>query len=153
MDTLGVPYEYEREGFVVTLEDGTARAYLPDFYLPSLKAWVEVKPGTPSHEEYEVAMSMKGQVFMFCGAVPDPAVVGEGGPPDDVFDILIQGDSMYAWTECPMCGAIGIEFTAFADRIGCRCRFKGRTPNGASPRLLAAYRAARGARFEHGECG
>ncbi len=34
-----LPYEYETEGF--TLDDGTK--YLPDFWLPSLKMWVEIK--------------------------------------------------------------------------------------------------------------
>ncbi len=38
-DALGMPFEYEKEGFV--LNDGTK--YLPDFWLPSLKLWVEIK--------------------------------------------------------------------------------------------------------------
>jgi hypothetical protein len=39
-DTAGIPYQYEPEGFV--LEDGTH--YLPDFYLPWFKCYVEIKP-------------------------------------------------------------------------------------------------------------
>jgi hypothetical protein len=39
-DTLGVRYEYELEGF--SLPSGAA--YLPDFFLPELKLFVEVKP-------------------------------------------------------------------------------------------------------------
>jgi len=35
-----LPYEYETEGF--TLDDGTK--YLPDFWMPSLKMWIEIKP-------------------------------------------------------------------------------------------------------------
>lgn len=38
-DTVGLPYEYEKEGFV--LDDGAK--YLPDFWLPSLRMWVEIK--------------------------------------------------------------------------------------------------------------
>jgi hypothetical protein len=38
-DALDLPFEYEKEGF--TLEDGTK--YLPDFWLPTLKLWVEIK--------------------------------------------------------------------------------------------------------------
>jgi hypothetical protein len=34
-----LPYDYEKEGFI--LDDGTK--YLPDFWLPSLKMWVEIK--------------------------------------------------------------------------------------------------------------
>lgn len=38
-DSIGIPYEYETEGYV--LQDGTK--YLPDFYLPWFKAFVEIK--------------------------------------------------------------------------------------------------------------
>ena len=39
VDAVGLPYKYEKEDFV--LNDGTS--YLPDFSLPSLKLWVEVR--------------------------------------------------------------------------------------------------------------
>ena len=38
-DEMGIKYEYEPEGF--ELSDGTR--YLPDFYLPELKCYVEIK--------------------------------------------------------------------------------------------------------------
>lgn len=41
-DTMGIPYHYEPEGF----EMGGIR-YLPDFYLPEWKTWIEVKPYLP----------------------------------------------------------------------------------------------------------
>ena len=43
-DAVGLPYEYEPEGF--TLDEGTK--YLPDFWLTSLKLWVEIKPNNDS---------------------------------------------------------------------------------------------------------
>lgn len=39
-DTLGIKYEYEKEGF--DLGDGIH--YLPDFWLPQVNMWAEVKP-------------------------------------------------------------------------------------------------------------
>lgn len=39
-DTLGIKYEYEPEGFEL---DGGYK-YLPDFYLPEMETYVEVKP-------------------------------------------------------------------------------------------------------------
>jgi hypothetical protein len=42
-DALKIPYEYEYEGF--DLDDGCW--YLPDFYLPEWKAWIEIKPILP----------------------------------------------------------------------------------------------------------
>ncbi len=47
MDALNVPYEYEIEGF--TFDDGSR--YLPDFWLPKLGIWLEIKPTAPTDEE------------------------------------------------------------------------------------------------------
>jgi hypothetical protein len=41
LDTLGVPYEYEPQGFDL----GEAGWYLPDFWLPRDERWLEIKPG------------------------------------------------------------------------------------------------------------
>ncbi len=38
-DAVGLDWDYEKEGFI--LGDGTK--YLPDFWIPSLKLWVEIK--------------------------------------------------------------------------------------------------------------
>ena len=46
-DSAGIRYEYEPEGF--ELEDGTR--YLPDFYLPDLDVYAEVKADTPDSEK------------------------------------------------------------------------------------------------------
>lgn len=45
-DALGVEWQYEPQGYVVGVFD-ESRAYLPDFYLPGLDLWAEVK-GDPS---------------------------------------------------------------------------------------------------------
>lgn len=45
-DAAGIKYEYEKEGFDI---DG--RPYLPDFWLPELDAWFEVKGSQPTEEE------------------------------------------------------------------------------------------------------
>jgi len=42
-----VPYEYESKTF--ELRDGSS--YTPDFYLPSMNCWLEIKPTYPSEEE------------------------------------------------------------------------------------------------------
>lgn len=39
-DSYGIDYEYELEGF----ELGNGLRYLPDFYIPSLSVFVEIKP-------------------------------------------------------------------------------------------------------------
>lgn len=68
-DTLGVKYEYELQGF--EFEDGTR--YLPDFWLPEYKIWVEIKPDEPSDEErrkaYLLSCGHKSPVVLLFGGV------------------------------------------------------------------------------------
>jgi len=56
-NTLHIPYRYEPEGF--DLGDGVY--YLPDFYLPTLELWVEVKGVFPDHCEYIKAAMLANQ--------------------------------------------------------------------------------------------
>lgn len=46
-DALGVQWEYEKEGYDL----GKLGWYLPDFWLPGLECWVEIKPEYPSEDE------------------------------------------------------------------------------------------------------
>lgn len=65
-DTLGIEYEYEKEGFDL---DGVW--YLPDFWLPRYGHWIEIKPDTPSPEEKEkawrLAVKSGSNTFICCG--------------------------------------------------------------------------------------
>lgn len=45
-NTLGIPYEYEKEGYNL---EGTW--YLPDFWLPEQECWIEIKGEKPTEEE------------------------------------------------------------------------------------------------------
>lgn len=48
LDAAGIKYEYEKEGF----ELGDAGRYLPDFYLPDIKTWLEIKPNADIQKVY-----------------------------------------------------------------------------------------------------
>lgn len=48
-DALGLDWEYEPEGY--ELPDGTW--YLPDFFIPSANAWIEIKAGEATESELE----------------------------------------------------------------------------------------------------
>lgn len=50
-DHLGIKWEYEPEGF----ELGNGLRYLPDFWLPEWKIWVEIKPTAPDAAGIEKA--------------------------------------------------------------------------------------------------
>lgn len=50
-DSLNILWEYEKEGYDL----GELGWYLPDFWLPELKFWFEVKGETPTHQERQKA--------------------------------------------------------------------------------------------------
>ena len=66
-DTLGVVYEYEKEGYNLG-----GVLYLPDFWLPEHGIWVEIKPTEPTEEEREkarrLAIASEKNVVIFQGA-------------------------------------------------------------------------------------
>lgn len=152
-DAMGIIWEYEPEGF--KMDNGIC--YLPDFYLPELDIWVEVKGVLNSIDEEKIynfeEVDKIGQIIMV-GEIPPEC--------DDVvewvydhykkWDAYRNGflDFPYLPCTCPTCGKFGFEFDGRGSRI---CRHddddKGYSAN--DPKILAAYRVARLARFEHGE--
>ena len=69
MDSIGIKFEYEAKQF--QLEDGQ---YLPDFWLPDIGAWLELKPGTvtgPTIDERRKAQAVSDidhkPCFIACG--------------------------------------------------------------------------------------
>jgi hypothetical protein len=53
-DALHLPWEYEEEGFVL----GAVGHYLPDFWLPTLSLWIEIKGPPPTDEERAKARAL-----------------------------------------------------------------------------------------------
>lgn len=72
-DELGIEYQYEMEGF--ELAGGVW--YLPDFWLPYLNVWVEVKP--PNHEE-SIGMENGLKILALARQSGHPVVVTNGDP-------------------------------------------------------------------------
>lgn len=143
-DHLGIGWEYEPQGF-----DLPSGPYLPDFLLDLRTptpghmgsdpiqegVWWEVKGAAPTQHEdhlcWELMEATHQHVYMAHGAIPrdrldDPRIAHIGSAPS-------------RWFIRP--GAIGFipDLPGF-DQTGT-----------GHPRLLEAFRAARSARFEHGE--
>jgi len=125
-DTLGISYEYEKEGYDL---DGTW--YLPDFWLPIENIWVEVKPDTPSADTKRVCslLSEKGL---------HPLLLVIGAPIDKMMFFTPDG----AWTDA----------VYFHQRALVYERMMLWQGNPVTTPALAAE-AAKQARFEHGEHG
>jgi hypothetical protein len=190
-DTLGVPYEYEREGF----ELGGVY-YLPDFWLPEQQCWVEIKPESvfPLGDEVKKwqRLAEHQTCFVFVGEIKPPVVhlLGSAGAEyqsyisDGSFAMALlptengefksdydprpwywherQDGSFVIWPnpafELPPEGYKGVVMRQrISDADGTTLAvvdpIVAKTKQVDSPKLMAAYAAARQARFEHGEQG
>ena len=205
-DYLEIKWLYEPEGF--DLGDGLY--YLPDFYLPDLDLWIEVK-GVMTQKDHQKleAFARSGREINALGNIPNENEDREielGEFYDDTFVRYFSGggsDCPYIPCICPACGKIGFEFdgrgwricthytdtmaeiksmlkTGIAPSVYMPIMTDSLMPSGTKffdgrewkemkypeyaghrmddkgysydhPLLRSAYRAARQARFEHGE--
>lgn len=157
-DALGIRYEYEPEGFDL----GEAGWYLPDFWLPDQECWFEVKgkyPGEKSPESrkaVELAAQSGYSVFeaiggTFEGLWFDRETVEYRGQEIREYTPYhkeandYESDFGCSWQQCSMTGSV------YLGRGGCPCG--GNEHNNGNRAITRAFRAARQARFEHGERG
>jgi hypothetical protein len=205
-NAAGIPYEYEPEGY-----DLGKVKYLPDFYLPEQKCFVEVKGQKPIEEEIEKAELLAEQshtdVHIFYGEIEIPGPVFSATKTvsqiitriDDKDEVSYLEGEM-GWAQCPWCLALDITQWNGFHGVYCGCsrqvwksihlkplenlvkqfpsiaekepkdniprmklyyrlkigdwwhkKLNSLIYTGDSPRLVAAFTAARQARFEHGE--
>lgn len=150
-DLIGVPWQYEPEGFA--LPSGN---YLPDFWLPTIKNYFEVKGVEPTEREsalaFELSKATGHDVMVAWGGLPvNP---DEYGWEDHNYnskwrDIWLNGgqDYDYTWCRCADCGKYGIQFEGRSPRI-CRHNTSDKHPRTADdPGLVHAYHVAANYRF------
>jgi hypothetical protein len=147
-DSLDIKYRYEVEGFDL---DGVY--YLPDFWLPHIVPelaadgwglWVEIKPLPISEDELKKAVSLVEKT-------KHNMVIFQGDPWPEEYSVLkISG------THCsPPRHVEGLSF--FQEVFGYIHLKRSKSSSGGSypaaygGDLQGAYKAARQARFEHGE--
>lgn len=126
-DRLGIKYEYEKEGYDL----GNGIWYLPDFWLPDQKCFVEIKPTSPNKEENLKAEKLARQSgYPVCIAMGQIEAYGTDNFPNK-HDIWFSNgcwDDSYLWCQCPDCGKFGIEFDGRSDRLPCKepicCAYK-----------------------------
>lgn len=152
-DALGVKWEFEREGFRFC----NGKQYLPDFWLPEYRLFVEVKPFAPLPGEEEKAV----ELLQGSGA---PVFITQGDPLEWgtlVFSYTANGGEYNVFAYRAMldlaCNAIRVALpageiqTISHDHV--TITGKSRMPKRWLGRYEHAVYVARSARFEFGESG
>jgi hypothetical protein len=122
-DAMKIEWEYEKEGYQLP---GNLGAYLPDFWIPSLSCWVEIKGKSPSGEEQErcrVLANLTGNmVYLFYGKIPSPNPESgmDGDESSHAYFPDLGEDYGYWWCRCLTCGSVGIEYNGRSDRLKCK---------------------------------
>jgi hypothetical protein len=145
-DSLGIRFEYEPEGFVLS----NGMAYLPDFFLPDIGdgIFAEVK-GSMSDMDLEKISTLAEDAERTVAVLGDIPEHGESADISVYYDFGAM-DMGHEFCVCPKCGKIGLQFEARAAR-NCLCTDDDREYVGVQAEVAAAYDKARMARFEHGE--
>jgi hypothetical protein len=152
----GIRYFYEYEGF--QLPSGW---YLPDFWLPDLEVWVEIKASEPTDTERrkaaELASATCHRTFIFSGSIGKGYITdmytndnAEAFFPDK--DNGSCWDNQYRWCLCPWCRRRGIEYNGRGARV-CgwkrhQATYDDKCYTDNDPVLLAAYEAAGSYQFD-----
>ncbi len=153
--TLGIKYEYEKEGFELP-----CGWYLPDFWLPNEKTWVEIKPVGTSDESLEA--------FWLAEHTSQNVLLVTGNPWPDEYNVQIYshvrfpdeadrqpGEPMQAELQfaedrkVSECLWLGAEHGAHSLTPSDHPKHGDQWPMQDTQWLQAAYGAARQARFEH----
>jgi len=149
-DALNIEYEYEPEGFDL----GDGYYYLPDFYLPEQKVWVEIKGKDLTNEERE-------KIERFCINKCDMANGGErfrlfkGEIPKEAFMIgNIPGIPCFIYKSPTEMKKVIEHFRGKCDKApetGVLILGLWQNPTFTKDLVNKALLKARQARFEHGE--
>ena len=111
-DALGIAWDYEKEGFEIE----KVGRYLPDFWLPNLRLWVEVKPDrTPfDSDAYRKAHGLmwdSGYPVFITEGVPSLAATGQGlGYDMSDSGGGVSGVEDVAWAVCRSCNGVTVTF-------------------------------------------
>ena len=118
-DYLNIKWLYEPEGF--DLGDGLY--YLPDFYLPELDLWIEVKGVMKDIDEQKIrAFAETGHEVQVLGKIPnedDDRCIDLNEFYESNFSHYFSDgcDCPYVPCVCPACGKIGFEFDGRGWRV------------------------------------
>ncbi len=136
---MGWRWEYEKEGFALP-----SGRYLPDFWLPDLRVWWEVKGEAPSHREQDLLRELTAETGEW-------AVMCEGQPKSGSPQVVLSRDGESLQFDGSLVSK-GNAVRFYDEYIWLEPKMRGDGRKAVRVALLEkAYEAARSARFEHGE--
>lgn len=135
MDAIGVSWMYEPKWFTCSR---TGRHYLPDFYLPDLCCFIEIKPFLPSGSDIDrsfiAAKESDERMKILWGRPRNPVILNDyylnknefwphssGGMSliiSHLNDRELERMPVY-WAKCPACGKIDIVYFAATELLDC----------------------------------
>lgn len=138
-DALDIKWEYEKEGF--EFEDGTK--YLPDFWLPELNCWIEIKGEEPP-------LNQQGKYEKLCEATKKNVHVIFGSIDISPFNCNII---THEFDKDCNCATYFMETLVdlLYKKLWINCSIK--VKDNILTKLQIAEQHAKGARFEWGEDG
>lgn len=158
MDAIGVRWLYEFEGYQLG-----GIWYLPDFYLPDLGCWLEIKPEAPdqaaSEKAARLATATRKMVYLGYGPPGNRENFGFGSESMIAYFPGEEGengyeDQHYLFCYCPICKRVGIAFDGRGARVcdssRCAAAWTGHADKGYTweePLFENASRKANGERF------
>lgn len=159
-DKMGIKYEYELEGFKLP----SGKGYLPDFFLPALDAYVEVKPTdrmpyAELSKMVEFALEGDHQLLLIAGTPTNEAMylinrrtMTPLAEHEANYEGQIDSDQIVTvvMEELRDYGNVGFGVTPASP--GWTLVYKSLPPND-DHELTSALLAAKQSRFEHGESG
>lgn len=135
LDELDIQWQYEAEGY--QLDSGQ---YLPDFWLPDIDGFLEVKPSSDEWDDPrfdELARLTGKRVYVTAGAPQRPW--DDKSPPEPgMACVFPEGgyDLYFYFCVCDECGKWDIQFDGRSARIDCRCH-----PGGVDGKDYTGHRA------------
>jgi hypothetical protein len=145
-DTLGWRYDYESEGF-----DLDGAWYLPDFWLPDLDCWVEIKPPSDGVDEKALLLAAESRKRV---------LVVRGNPWPGEYGVFVYDWKFFVWDvswRWALSDTDPHEVWLISENVGFFALNPNNDtrsfPNPSKPGVQDALLAARSARFEHGESG
>lgn len=131
-DAFPLKWEYEPEGYDL----GDAGYYLPDFFLPDMNLWVEVKP------DRVIIDSEKTKIEALAKATEKSVLLALGVPSATFYDVFHydEGHEEWIWTDA-----------CFQKRYISEPRLFWCPGAKEDADCIDEIEAARSARFEHGE--